>query len=93
VVYHHILNTDTGYPVDTDITSASIITSESFIADALSTAVYSLGLEKGLALIDSMEDVEAVFIDKSHRIYLSDGFANGDLSYTLTDTQFEVHQL
>lgn len=90
IVYHHILNTDTGYPVETDITSASIITGESFLADALSTAVYSLGLERGLALIDSLDGVEAVFIDKNHELFLSSGLANGDITYTISDTDFRV---
>jgi thiamine biosynthesis lipoprotein len=90
VVYHHILNTTTGYPVVTDLTSASIITHESFISDALSTAMYSLGIEKGFELINSLEHVEAMFIDKERNIYLSDGFRNGTLSYSMSDDNFKV---
>ena len=90
VVYHHILNTATGYPVVTDLTSASIITHESFISDALSTAMYSLGIEKGFELINSLEHVEAMFIDKERNIYLSDGFRNGTLSYSMSDDNFKV---
>jgi len=88
IVYHHILDTGTGYPVETDLTSASIITGDSFIADALSTSVYSLGLEKGMALINSLEGVEAVIIDKEHHLYLSRGLQDGTLSYTISDQQF-----
>lgn len=92
VVYHHILDTETGYPVKTDLTSASIITGESFIADALSTAVYSLGLEEGMALIDSMDGVEAVIIDKNHQLYLSQGLSNGSLPYTISDSGYTVSE-
>ncbi len=90
VVYHHILDTTNGYPVVTPITSASIITHESFISDALSTAIYSLGIDKGFKLIDSLENVEAIFIDKDRNIYLSDGFKDGTLNYKLSDEDFKV---
>jgi thiamine biosynthesis lipoprotein len=93
IVYHHILDTETGYPVKTDITSASIITDESFLADALSTAVYSLGLEKGLDLIESLDGVEAVFIDKDRELYLSSGLVDGDITYTISDTDFQITNL
>ncbi len=91
-VYHHILDTQTGYPVDTTIASVSISTSKSFIADALSTAVYSLTLDKGMSLVDSLDGVEAVFIDDYRRVYLSEGFYRGKIEYTLSDTQFAVVQ-
>lgn len=90
VVYHHILDTVTGYPVKTDITSVSIITAESFIADALSTAVYSLGLQEGMALIDSLDGVEAVFLDSMNRIHLSQALRDGSVSYTISDERFSV---
>ncbi|NCB01937.1 MAG: FAD:protein FMN transferase [Spirochaetia bacterium] len=89
-IYHHILDTTNGYPVVTPLTSASIITHDSFIADALSTAIYSLGIEKGLDLINLYDNVEALFIDKERNIYLSDGFKEGSLTYTITDDAFRV---
>ncbi len=90
VVYHHILDTETGYPVKTDITSVSIITAESFIADALSTAVYSLGLQEGMALIDSMDGVEAVVLDSKNNIHLSQALRDGSVAYTISDEAFSI---
>lgn len=90
IVYHHILNTTTGYPVQTDIMSVSIIGDESFLADALSTAVYSLGLEKGMDLINSIDGIDAVFIDAKNQIYLSKNFANGSYTYSISDNRFSV---
>ncbi|MGD1815832.1 MAG: FAD:protein FMN transferase [Pleomorphochaeta sp.] len=90
ITYHHILDTTTGYPVVTNLTSASIIAHESFISDALSTAIYSLGLEKGLELINSMDNVEAMFIDNEDNIYLSKGFKDNKISFTLSDDSFKV---
>jgi thiamine biosynthesis lipoprotein len=90
VTYHHILDTNTGYPVVTNLTSASIIARESFISDALSTAIYSLGLEKGLALINSIENVEALFIDNNNNIYVSEGFEDNSIPFVLSDDSFRV---
>lgn len=90
VIYHHILDTNTGYPVVTNLTSASIIGSNSFISDALSTAIYSLGLEKGLALINSIDGVEALFIDDNDNIYISDGFKDNSIPFSVTEDSFKV---
>lgn len=78
--YHHILDPDTGYPFENEIAGVTIVSETSLAGDALSTAVFSLGLEDGLALIEDLPDVEAVFVTKDRRIVLSSG---------LTDT-FEV---
>jgi FAD:protein FMN transferase len=92
VIYHHILDTESGYPIDSEFTSVSIITPNSTIADALSTAVYSLGFEKGMALIDSLEDVEAVFVSQENEIFLSKGILNRDIEYSLSDPSYTIIQ-
>lgn len=72
--YHHILNPETGYPCDADILQVTIISPTSAAGDALSTACFALGLEKGMALIDSLEDVYAVFVAADGTLYFSDGY-------------------
>ncbi len=74
VQYHHILNPSTGYPYDNNLLSVTIISKESTDGDALSTTCFALGLEKGLELIDSMEDTYAVFITKDDTLHYSNGF-------------------
>ncbi len=90
VIYHHILDTTNGYPVVSDFTSVSIITSNSTVADALSTAVYSLGFEKGMALVESLLGVEAVFVTQDNKIFVSSGIMNGEIAYSLSDPSFTV---
>lgn len=68
VMYHHILSAHTGYPVDGDIDSVSIIGESSMIADALSTSVYILGMDKGMALAQKW-GYEVIVIGKDKRIY------------------------
>lgn len=72
--YHHILNAQTGYPCDTDLLQVTIISKESATGDALSTSCFALGLDKGMALIDSIPDVYAVFITADGKLYFSKGF-------------------
>lgn len=74
VLYHHILDTATGYPVENDITSVTILSPSSVDADALSTACYCLGSEKGMEFMDSMENIEYMFLMKDGSRYVSDGF-------------------
>lgn len=63
--YHHVLDVNTGYPVDTDVISVTIIAERGSGADAdgLSTSCLALGMEKGMELIKGIDGVEAVFID------------------------------
>ena len=72
--YHHILNADTGYPCDTDLLQVTIISKDSATGDALSTACFALGLEKGMELIHSLTSVYAVFITSDGELHFSDGF-------------------
>ncbi len=74
IFYHHILNADTGYPCDTDLLQVTIISRDSATGDALSTACFILGLEKGLELVHSLPDVYAVFITSDGKLHFSDGF-------------------
>ena len=52
VRYHHILDSKTGFPSDSDVLSATIVSSDSTLADALSTAVFSGGTEKAKEFAD-----------------------------------------
>lgn len=72
--YHHILDPETGYPTDNGLSSVTIVSDKSLDGDALSTACFVLGLDDGMKLINSLDGIEAVFIDGSNEIYLSDGF-------------------
>lgn len=69
VRYHHIMDTETGYPYDNSLLGVSIISPESVDGDALSTACFALGLEEGMKLIDSLEDTEAIFITEDYKLH------------------------
>ena len=77
VRYHHILDPETGYPVSNGLASVSIITQSSMYADAL-YRLLCLGLEEGMALIEELEDVEAIFITEDLEIHYSSGVVVND---------------
>lgn len=85
--YHHIFDVRTGFPVDNGLAGVSIVTQESAAGDALSTAVFALGLEKGLALVEKTGGVEAVFITKDKEVYISSGLKD---CFDLTDRNFTM---
>lgn len=66
-VYHHIFDPETGYPSESDLLSATIISPDGTLADALSTAVFVLGSEQGRELIEGC-GVEAVLLTDSLEI-------------------------
>jgi len=86
-IYHHILNPDTGYPAENGLLSVSIISEDSFDADALSTSIYILGLEKGLKFIESQENTEVMFITDKLDVYLSSGIKD---KIQITDDNFNI---
>ena len=60
--YHHILSSETGWPVQNELASVTIFSESSMVGDALATAAFALGTEKGGRLIESLEGIEAMFI-------------------------------
>ena len=73
VKYCHIIDPDTLMPAEY-FTSVSIITPHSGMADALSTALFNMSYEDGLALIQSIEDAEAIWIFEDGSMKYSEGF-------------------
>ena len=71
IIFHHILDPDTGYPVNNDLDQVTIISDRSVDGDALSTTCYVLGLNDGMELIRGLEGVEAVFVTKDGELHTS----------------------
>jgi thiamine biosynthesis lipoprotein len=85
--YHHILSSQDGYPVENGLISVTIIADRSIDADGLSTGVFAMGYERGSALIESLSDVEAIFVFDDNTVKLSSGIS-GD--FTLTDQTYHL---
>ena len=72
VRFHHILDPTTGRSADGAM-SVTILGSEATLTDALSTSVFVLGPERGIALIDTLPGVDAIVIDSARRFALLRG--------------------
>lgn len=72
VRYHHILDPSTGWPADSGLRCVTIVAKEGLISDALSTACFVLGSEKGLELA-SKYGVEALFVETDGGICMTPG--------------------
>ncbi|MBQ7562904.1 MAG: FAD:protein FMN transferase [Lachnospiraceae bacterium] len=74
-LYHHILDPQTGYPVDNSLASVTIISGDSLSGDLLSTSCLLVGKEAAEALIEALPDTEAIFIDKDGTISATSGIS------------------
>lgn len=74
--YHHILDPETGWPIDTDVSSVTILSKfgNSMNCDAMSTTALLLGSQKGLDLIEKNPDMEALFQLKDGSKVTTSGF-------------------
>lgn len=90
--YHHLFDPKTGCPFDNDIASVTIITDKSIDGDGLSTAVFSMGVKKGLEYVESElnNGTEAIFVTKDDKVYVTDPIKDTfklseDSHYTMGD--------
>ena len=72
-VHHHIFDPATGRS-PTVLSSVTLIAPTGVLADALSTAVFVLGLERGLRLVADTPDAEALMVLKDGRVHMTAGF-------------------
>ncbi len=63
--YHHIIDAKTGYPVISDLVSVTVVAENVARADALATGLFVMGADEGLKIVNALDDVEAVFIEKT----------------------------
>lgn len=87
VRYHHILDKETGYPARNGLLSATIVAEESIEADALSTATFVLGLEAAQELVNSLDEVEAIFVTEEGLVWVSPGLRE---RFELTAPDYEL---
>lgn len=69
--YHHIFDPATGYPAESGLRSVTVIDETSARADALTTALFVMGLQKGMAFCEE-NSVAAVFVTGEHEVYATE---------------------
>lgn len=86
VRYHHIMDTSTGYPVDNSLASVSIISDKSIDGDPLAKA-FTMGLEDGMKFIEKQQGVEAIFVTKDSKVYITPGLKN---TFNVTNSSYTL---
>jgi len=84
--FHHIIDPKTGYPSQSKIISATIISDNSIDGDGLSTGVYILGIHKALKIIEAIKGIDAIFITEDKRVYTTSGIDKN--IFVLTNDEF-----
>ncbi len=72
-LYHHILDVNTGLPVENELASVTILGESSTECDVLSTVCMILGEKAAISLINETDGYEAVFIKKDNSVSVSNG--------------------
>ncbi len=89
--YHHILDPKTGRPAASNLRSVIVVADDSVICDSYSTALFVMGLEKGMDFYEKHRNFEAIFITLDKGVYLTPGlkeqfqFDGGDRGYYLAE--------
>lgn len=75
VRYHHIISPKSGKPAD-KARSVTILGKDATTTDALSTAIFVMGPEKGLQAIEQLPGIEAIIIDSTGKTHYTSGLLN-----------------
>ena len=70
--YGHIMDPRSGYPADSGVASVTVVAPDCLTADALATAIFVMGRDKGLKLAEKFKGVKVTVIQKEHLIGVSD---------------------
>ena len=89
VLYHHLLDPSTGYPVENNLLSVSVAAETGVLSDLLSTACFVLGMEDSLSVLEHY-DAQAIFITLEKEVYITQGLKD---SFTVTSQDYTLKEL
>ena len=88
--YHHILDPHTGFPLDNELLSVTVISEDSIEGDICTTLLYGMGVEKGLVYLRTRPELEAIFVTRAGQVICSSQRIS---SFTLLDNDFQLESV
>lgn len=85
--YHHILDPKTGYPLDNELLSVTVISDNSIDGDIYTTLLYGMGVEKGLRYLQDIPDIEAIFVTQDQQVIFS---SRRQFTFTPLDSRYRL---
>lgn len=86
-LYHHILDPQTGYPLDNELLSVTIVCENSIDGDIWTTLMYGMGVEQGLAYLSGYPQIEAIFVTRDGQVICS---SQRQFRFTLSNTRYRL---
>lgn len=86
--YHHILDPRSGYPLDNELLSVTVVSRESIDGDIWTTLLYGMGVEESLIYLAGVPQIEAIFVTRDRRVICS---SQRQFSFTLLDNRYQLH--
>ncbi|GKW40483.1 FAD:protein FMN transferase [Pectobacterium parvum] len=87
-IYHHIIDPRTGYPLDNELHSVTVISNDSLDGDIYTTLLYGMGVSAGIHFLQNRPDIEAIFVTKNKEIIFS---SQQHCVFNLRDDSYFVH--
>ncbi len=76
ITYGHIIDPKTGYPADNDLLSVTVVAADGTLCDALSTALFVMGLEEAEKFCRENGGFDVILIAKDGEIYVTEGLSD-----------------
>lgn len=77
IIYHHIIDPDTGFPADNELQSVTIVSDNGLLADGLSTALFVMGLDKAIDFWrNNNTEFDVIMMTKDNVVYVSEGISD-----------------
>lgn len=90
--YHHILDPETGFPVNNIVQQVTVITDNAMTGDAMSTSLLAVGIKKGLELVNTMEGVDVIYVTYNREMYVSSGIGT-TIPFEITNETFVIKDI
>lgn len=87
VCYHHILDPRSGYPLDNELLSVTVISDRSLDGDIYTTLLYGLGVREGIACLADKPNIEAIFVTRDRQVICS---SQRHFSFQLLDSDYRL---